>query len=178
MPLSLKPGDLFLSYSPGVVSRMINAIQRFWSSDGKSQYSHAGIILNQAGEVFEAVGEGVNTGDLFHYAGKPVLIARHSEMDLSLFQYSFEKVQRHRGESYPVHRLFLHLFPPLSKWGLGMAVCSELVAELLCFADIMEYWQGVNPDELADMFRHWKGFEIVFEGVLQPAPTSQKSNRC
>lgn len=164
--IPMKPGDLFLSYSPGLVSKMINAIQRFWSADGESKYSHAGIILNEQGDIFEAVGKGISSGAIDHYAGQPVMIARNVNMALPTFQYAFGKVKHRRGEGYPVHRLFLHLFPPLSKWGLGMAVCSELVAEFLCFANVFTFWQGVNPDELADIFRHWKGFEIVFEGTL------------
>jgi len=164
--MDLRPGDQFLSNSPGIVAKMINAIQRFWSADNKSEYSHAGIILNGEGEVFEAVGKGIGNGSLFAYAGKPVMIVRHLEMDLSLFQDAFEQVRKRKGDPYPIHRLFFHLFPPLSRWGFGMAVCSELVAEFLYSAGIMEYWQGVNPDELADIFRHWKGFEIIFEGTL------------
>jgi hypothetical protein len=145
---------------------MINTVQRFWSADGASVYTHAGIVLNQEGVVFEAVGKGITEGNLYHYTGKQVLIARHSDMSLPLFQHAFEKVRTRRGDPYPVHRLFFHLFPPISKWGFGMAVCSELVAELLHYAGVMDYWQGVNPDDLADIFRHWKGFDIAFEDIL------------
>jgi hypothetical protein len=162
----LQPGDLFLVASSGLFSRMINAVQRFWSQDDHSQYTHAGIILNWDGDTFEAVGKGIRKGNLFAYAGKPVLIARHESMTEPLFQEAFEKTYKRCGDPYPVHRLFFHLFPPISKyWGLGMAVCSELVAEFLYFAGILGYWMGVNPDELEEMFRHWKGFEIVYEGI-------------
>lgn len=163
----LQPGDLFLSASPGLVSRMINACQRFWSQDNHAQYTHAGIVVSVWGDVFEAAGKGIADGSLYAYAGKPVLIARHEDMDLSLFQYAINKTYKRRGDPYPVHRLFFHIFPPIAKyWGVGMAVCSELVAEFLYFADILGYWMGVNPDELEEIFRHWKGFKIVYDGIL------------
>ena len=177
MQCELQPGDMFLVASPGFISRMINAVQKFWASDNQAKYSHAGIILNDTGEVFEAVGKGITQGDLYHYAGKPVMIARHSYMDPSLFQAAFKMVQRRRGSPYPIHRLFLHLFPPLAKLGFGMVVCSELVAEFLCFANIMPYWAGVKPDDLAEMFRRWKGFEIVFEGTLPAKGENHDFNR-
>ena len=165
--MDLKPGDLFLTASSGFLYRIIMAIQRFWSQDDQAQYSHAGIVLNQNGDIFEATGKGITEGSFYDHAGKPVLIARHSDMDLALFQHAFEKIYKLRGNPYPVHRLFFHLFPPIAKyWGVGMAVCSELVAEFLYFADILDYWMGVNPEELEEIFRHWKDFEIVYEGIL------------
>lgn len=164
--LDLRPGDQFLSQSKGFLGRAINRFQRFWSQDGVSRYTHAGIIVDEAGAVFEAVGKGVSEGDLYHYAGSLVMIVRHNNMNPGVFQDAFGKIQAHRGAAYPVHRLLFHLFPPLSRFGFGMVVCSELAAKFLYSADILEYWQGVNPDELADIFRHWKGFEIIFEGTL------------
>ena len=167
--MDLKPGDLFLTASPGLVSSLILAMQRFWSQDDHARYTHAGIILDPAGDVFEMAGKGaVADGCLYINAGKPVLIARHETMTPVVFEQAIEKTFRRRGESYPVYRLLLHLFPPLAKyWGVGMAVCSELVAEFLYFSDVLPYWMGVCPDELEEMFRQWKGFEIVYEGILQ-----------
>ena len=167
MKLIIKPGDFFLSSSREWISRMINAIQRFWSQDDISFYSHGGVIVNANGETWEARSKGVDFYHLSDYAGKPVMIARHTDMDLSLFRMAFEKSRKRQGDPYPVHRLIFHIFPPFAKyWGLGMAVCSELVAEFLYFAEILEYWQGINPDELAEVFRNYKGFNIVFEGTL------------
>jgi hypothetical protein len=135
--------------------------------------THSGIVVNHAGDTFEATTKGIAEGSLWTYSGKPVLIARHTDMDLALFQYAFDKTQRRRGEAYPVYRLLFHIFPPLSKYlGGGMTVCSELVAEFLYFADLLEYWMGVNPDELEEIFWNWKGFDIVFEGILPEKETS------
>jgi hypothetical protein len=35
----------------------------------------------------------------------------------------------------------------------------------------MDYWMGVNPDELEEISRHWKGFEIIYEGILPEKET-------
>ena len=167
--MDLKPGDLFLTASPGLVSSLIIAMQRFWSQDDHARYTHAGIILNHAGDVFEMVGKGaVTNGSLYAYKGKPCLIARHEAMTPVAFECAIQKSFKRLGDIYPVHRLLLHIFPPAAKyWGVGMAVCSEMVAEFCYFAGITDYWMGVNPDELEEMFRHWKGFEIVYEGILR-----------
>lgn len=164
----IRPGDLALTSSGGTISSIINAVQRFWSQDNHSQYTHGMICRGHGSDIFEATHKGIKNGDLYAYAGKPVLIARHVSMNLTLFQHAYAKIEKeYTGNPYPVHRLLYHLFPPLAKyWGVGMAVCSELIAKFLYYADILDYWQGVNPDELADMFHYWRGFYIVFEGIL------------
>lgn len=164
----IRPGDVALTSSGGLISDAINGIQRFWSQDNMSIYTHAMVCRGFGSDVFEANHKGVHTGNLSEYAGKPILIARHDDMDLALFQYAFSRLKiEYDGKPYPTYRLFLHLLPPLAKYfGVGLAVCSELAAKFLFYADILDYWQGVNPDELADMFHHWKGFNIIYEGVL------------
>jgi hypothetical protein len=166
MDLDLKPGDVFLVQSPGWVSRWIMAIQRFWSADNAAKYTHSGIITTSNGNTIEMVGKGVVNALLSDHGGKPILIARHDTMDLPTFAAAIPNTHRRLGESYPVYRMLFHLFPPLAKCGVSRVVCSELVAEFLYFSGIIDYWPGVNPDELEEMFRNWKGFEIVYEGNL------------
>jgi len=174
-PFILNPGDSFLVLSPGLVSRIINAIQRFWARDGQSRYTHGGIITDCDGSTFETTRRaGVNCGSLSDYAGKPMLIARHDSIDLNVFLAAFDNIQRHKGDEFPLYRLFFHLFPPLSRIrGFRGAVCSELVAKFFYFAGIFDYWIGVTPDDLSDNFHHWKGFKIVFEGLL---PEKEKAS--
>jgi len=166
--MNLMPGDIFLVFNPTWLGKAINAVQRFWAYDSKSEYSHAGIIIDHQGSTFESSWK-VESKD-FHktYTGKQVLIARHHSMNDVLFEKAFNKsIAQYEGKRYPIHRLIMHIFPPLAKLSVGPAVCSELVALFLYDSYIMPYWKGVNPDTLSDMVRHWRGWRIMFEGKLK-----------
>lgn len=59
--------------------------------------------------------------------------------------------------------------PPLVRyvtpgWRL---VCSEIAAKFLNGAGEDIQWEGVNPDDLHDIFRHWAGYTIIFEGKIE-----------
>ena len=45
-------------------------------------------------------------------------------------------------------------------------VCSERTAKYICLIGAMnEPWAGITPDDLADRFRRWHNFTVIFEGI-------------
>lgn len=169
MEFELKPGDIFCTRNPMWLGRAINGVQRFWSSDGESKYSHAGIILNSDGLTLEALWT-IREQNLFSaYAGCQVLIGRHVNMNPEAFREGMIAVNKYRGRWYPFHRLVFHLFPPAAKYiSTGRyVVCSELAAKFLVAAKCMRQWRGKNPDHLADMIRKWRTWDVVSEGALK-----------
>ena len=163
----LKNGDIFLSVNPMALGRAINAFQRFWSKDGASIYSHAGIISDTNGDTLESLWR-VERQNLFKaYKGKRVLIARHAEMDLRSFYRAYQIiVEEHLDDFYPFYRLVFHMIPPLAKMSVGNVVCSELVAKFLNILGLFPYVSGCNPDNLHDTFIWGRNWEIVYEGVI------------
>lgn len=172
----LQPGDVFGTRNPMALGRMINFIQKLWSKDSASKYSHSGIIIDEDGATFESLWT-LNTGNLFKaYTGKEIIVARPiSKYDKAKLLTRKEKytavkkiIVEHKGQWYPYWRLTLQLIPPLAKivW-FNRPVCSELVAKYLWYIKARHHqWAGTNPDTLADEWRIWKNFEVIFEGKL------------
>lgn len=163
----LKPGDIFLSRNPMALGRAINAVQLFWSTDNQSKYSHAGIVLGESGETLEAL-HTVKHQNLYRdYAGQEILIGRWNYMTRERFDEGMKFIQDRIGKVYPYHRLLFFLLPPIAKYvSIGPLVCSELTAKFLVGADVLAYYKGRNPDDLADIVNHRKQWEKIFEGQL------------
>lgn len=163
----LKPGDIFLTRNPMWMGRVINAVQKFTSKDGKSKYSHAGIITSIQGMTFEALWINKSQSLFKAYAGKEILIARHTNMTADRYLKGWNGVKHHMGKIYAGHRLLFFLIcPPLAKYfSLGLGVCSELTMKFLFRAGLADAWKGWNPDDIHDMISHWKQWEIIFEGI-------------
>ncbi len=165
---ALQAGDIFCTANPMALGRAIVAVQAFWDADGRAEYSHAGLILGPNGTTFEALWTNRRQGLMPAYAGKRIVIGRHKDMVPERFLAGWDKVAHLEGRWYAGHRLLLHLVPPLARLIStgGFAVCSEITAKFLCGAGLMDAWAGKNPDYIADMIRRWKGWSILFEGVL------------
>ena len=171
MDIQVKAGDVFGTKNPMWLGKAINSIQKFWSKDGESKYSHSGIIIDNKGTTFEALWT-VTSKNLFEeHKGDGVIIARpigSSNGGVFDIKRGLMEIFKHKGKIYPFWRLAMHMFPPLSKIApLDRLVCSELTAKYLylCGARHHQY-QGTNPDTLADEWRRWKNFEIIFEGTI------------
>ena len=184
--LILRPGDVFATRNPQALGRGINAVQTWWSKDGKSTYSHAGIIIDEYGTTFEATWT-LKRQDLFKaYAGEKVCIARWYGMTDQTARDALEELMgEHEGKMYPAWRVLLHIVPAIAKyasWGGKFIVCSELVAKFLYiiyqqgngWMDNYGYkWPrhshycGANPDMLSDEWHRWGCWAIVFEDVLE-----------
>lgn len=167
-PLTLHPGDIFLTQNPMMLGRLINYVQAFTSKDNNSQYSHAGVILNYSGITFEALWTNRRQNLFKAYQGKRVLIARHKEMTPKRALAGWHGVKHHEGKIYAGHRLLFFLVcPPLAKYfSLGMAVCSELAMKFICKAGLFDCWRGFNPDDVHDMVAHWADYTVIYEGIL------------
>lgn len=162
----IRQGDIFCSSSKtGVISKLINACQWFWSIDGEATYSHSGIITTHSGTTVEALWNGVRKDNLFtRYAGSQVIIGRMVGCTEEDFFSGYQRILKYMGKEYPYWRLALHIIPPLAKFfhTIDIPVCSELT---WTFVGKGEPW-GITPDIVADRIRNWDLFEVVFEGEL------------
>ncbi len=175
--MDLQTGDVFcVQGNMGAVSSMIRLAERIWSRDNQAVHGHAGIIRNSIGETLEALWT-VKESHLDEYRGKQVIIYRPvQDLDGAFIDPAYlakaygDLLEEHLGRWYPVHRLALHLVPPLAKYiSTGRwLVCSELVAKYLWLIDARDLpYTGVNPDTLADEWRYYFNFQEVFSGIWE-----------
>lgn len=161
-------GDVFAVNSGSKISNMINSVQEWNSPDRQSTYNHAGIIVDGGGRTFEAL-RYLDYYDLKQYEGRPIIIARPIVPTSQAKLEAILKVTHvYRGRGYNYAHLLLFFYPPLARRVniVGVPVCSELTAEYQYLAGCYgNNFKGVSPDQLADEWTNWKGFEIVFEGI-------------
>ena len=173
--IELRPGDvLCVRGDMPVVSAGIRLVEWFWSKDGEATYGHSAIVGTEGGTLLDTLWR-VRWTHISRYAGQQMIIARPTK---TLRGIAITDAARRvilnmvsadgHGRLYPVHRLALHLLPPLAKYcsnGRQM-VCSERTARYLCLIGAMaEPWAGITPDDLADRWRRWSNFDVIFEGV-------------
>jgi len=166
----LKSGDIFCTKNPMWLGKAIIFVEKLHAADNQAEYSHSGIILNEAGCTFEALWTNKKQNIFDAYKGVKVLIGRHKNMTPEAYDKGWDKVKNHEGQWYAGHRLFFFFIPFVAKYiNLGLGVCSELTAKFLAGSGVMEnfYWKGKNPDHIADMIHKWKDWEIIFEGILE-----------
>lgn len=167
--LCIKKGDVFGSTNPMALGKGINAVQRFWSKDAESKYSHSGLICDNNCNTIESLWT-VKSLDFYQaYNGDNVIIARYIGKPWHSIDDSIELIRTlHFGNIYPFWRIFMHIIPPLAKVGVfNRLVCSELCAKYLYYLGARHsQYKGTNPDTLADEWRKWKDFEVIFEGKL------------
>lgn len=161
----LKAGDLFCSSLGQVLGFMINVVQRHKASDNEATFSHAGIVETSEGGIIEACWH-VERSSLFEkYSDGDLLVARYIGMDEENFEEGMGKIKKHIGQFYPVHRLFLHLLGLAKYIHWDRIVCSELVAKFLVGAGARQNWYGVMPDDLADEFRNFRIYDVVYDSM-------------
>jgi len=166
-------GDIFCTENSMYLGRAINVVSALYSSDRKSRYTHAGIMLS-SWETLESLWL-VESHNIFsHYQGKHILIARPIGMTQNSFLQGYNGIKKHIGQIYPIHRLFLHILNLAQFIHWNRLVCSELVAKFLYKSGFRhgEYF-GTSPDMIADEIRYQLNanrtgprYEIIFEGVL------------
>jgi len=165
--IELKPGDIFLTRNPMWLGRLINFVQKFWSQDDNSKYSHAGIIMSKYGDTFESLWT-IKASNLKEYKNKEIIILRFKNMSARRFRNGMNAVFEHKGQLYPFHKLTLMLIPPLGKKiNFGSVVCSELTAKFIKFSGWDIYWKGMSPDGLDDFTKNHRDCDIVFKGVFE-----------
>lgn len=180
--IALKRGDVFCAAGQGPLFWGIRLVQYIHSRDNESTYGHAAMILCSSGDVLDTRWT-VSRTSLDLYRGQKIIIARPIGKDTpdSSLQDIDHSHQSHilvnienscKGKWYPVHRLALHLIPPLAKFlHIGRwSVCSERVAQYLnSIGARNKAVGGTTPDMLADEWRRWRNFDIIYEGVWDSA---------
>jgi hypothetical protein len=169
MKLELRPGDTFAVDCKSFMDILINFFQKFFSADNKSEYGHCGVITDTDGDTIES-NKTINRYNIWkEYIGKKVLIVRADKMDEARFKTGIKSVEGMIGKIYPLHRFvffILHIakYVSVKNW----LVCSELVAKFLCYAEIRHcQYPGTDVDTLVDEWRNYRGYTIIFEGVLK-----------
>jgi len=176
---AIRMGDVFCVDSNSILSAAIRKVTGFWSSDGSSEYNHAGVIIDHTGRTFETLWT-ARENVLDAYDNKLILIVRPIiDVDGELIEdtqkaHGIQKMRNTKeGALYPVHRLFLHFIPPLARYfSTGRYdICSELVTSEYLKPPPMNAWrgsaEGINPDVLADRLRSSRLYETIFEGELK-----------
>jgi hypothetical protein len=184
MDIEIRAGDIFCTRCPAALGRAINTCQAVMSRDGKSYYSHAGILIDNKGTTFEALGWRIRSQNLFEaYNNQEVVIARWEGMTQEIFDSVFDILKKDEGKIYPAWRLPLNIVPFVGKYtsiGKRFLVCSEEVGKFLylVFRDHgyeskggycwprHKWYTGTSPDTLSDEWHRWKEYEIIFEGKL------------
>lgn len=167
MKIKLEKGDVFLTRNPMMLGRIINSVQKFWSQDNKSIYSHAGVIISENGDTFEALWT-IKAAHLKEYKNKEIVIYRYKNMNSKKFKNGMESILENKGQIYPFHRLVLMIIPPLSKYiNFGMAVCSEIFGKFLAGAGVDVKWEGMTPDSAHDFVKNHRDFDVVFQGKFK-----------
>ena len=171
----LQPGDQ-ICVTGGMfgVSAGIRLVERFWAKDNEACYGHCAIVGTPGGTLLDTLWT-VRWTHISRYAGQQMIIARPVKTLRGLVitdaakSVALEMISAaDHGRIYPVHRIPLHLFWPLPKFlSAGrQKVCSERTAKYLCLIGAMdEPWAGITPDDLADRFRRWHNFDVIFEGT-------------
>ena len=166
--LSIMQGDFFGVQTDGI-GVGIRFFERIWSSDNKAIYNHSGLILDSKGTTLEALWK-VKSQNLYDaYEGSQIIIARFTGDGFRTADDALKMIKdEYSNKWYPVWRIPLHMIPCFAKLNyFGLAVCSELAAKYAWLRGARhEQWPGTNPDTLADEWKHWKTYQIIFEGIL------------
>ena len=172
----LQPGDVACTRGTmPVVSAGIRLMEQIWAEDNEATYGHSFIVADDNGAILDTLWR-VQWRMIDRYHGEQIIIARPSytvrgwEISAVSKAIGLEAVAAESiGRVYPIHRLALHMLPPLAKYfSVGtLLVCSERTAKYLTIIGARgDVYSGINPDTLADEWRRWKNFDVIFEGVL------------
>jgi len=164
--LNLKPGDLCVVKTNSAIAGTVNAAQRFLSRDGKAEYNHALLIVDETGKTFESLLR-IDHYHLSQYVGCPVWIVRNTAMDDVRFSAGYRAVLKYDGKLYPFWRLPMHFLRLAQYIHWSYPVCSELLGVFLNKAGLFTStgW-GWSPDDLADLWGESKYYETLYKGVL------------
>ena len=168
MKIQLQPADFVLVNSRSIMGRGISLAEKR-NALGDSQYIHAFNIEDTEGGTIDTLLE-LRRGNINEYAGCPVLIGRYSDANNAWPTQALRQIARDIGQVYPVYRLVLDFFGIGRFFRTKRIVCSERVAKFLYFLTGMkafQNWYGWEPSDLADVAKHWREFEVVYEGVWE-----------
>ena len=139
--MNLQPGDILLVDWKSAFTRIVAWFQSE-NPEAIPRWTHAAIIKNARGGIFQAVLAENRNGQIGEYCGSPVMIGRFTGDLADSFTRAFGRVAGiHYGENYPWYRLVPGCSEPGaqdSKQGSGMfRAChsSLLFTGLHCFND-------------------------------------------
>jgi hypothetical protein len=163
----LQPGDQFAVRTGGFIADAIIAVEHIYSEDHEACKNHAGIILDEKGNTFEAL-QKIGMYNLSAYKGCEIIIARHINMTDERFQAGLKAVAKYEGRAYPWWRLGLYLFGFADNLHrIDRPVCSELNGKFEMGASLRQHCWGLTPDNLVDEWRSSTYYQIIYEGVWQ-----------
>lgn len=151
-----------------LLSKAILKAQALHAEDGAARYSHTGIILGSNGATLEALST-IRSENLFeYYQGCSVIIGRHEGMTDERFVEGISAIEDQIGKPYPWYRLFAHLFPAIAIHfnASDRLTCAALASKFFWGCELLSYYEGMNPDKVADMIRDHKRWLTVYEGRL------------
>lgn len=166
--ITLQRGDIFCVRGDTLLAKIILAVQAAFSTDGKAEYSHTGIIVDTSGITLEALSTIRNEHLYEKYRGFPVIIGRHQDMTEERFLNGMDFIQDQVGKRYPWWRLLMRLNPAAATHVnlTGRLDCAALACKFLKGCGLIGYFQGMVPDTVAEMIINHKRWIIVYEGRL------------
>ncbi|MDD2778498.1 MAG: hypothetical protein PHI16_06390, partial [Methanocellales archaeon] len=157
----LKRGQEFLTRGdPSILVNGINVAQKFWASDNESFYNHAGIIVSDKGDTFEALWK-LDHYNLDQRIGDEVLIVERLDLTPEMIEKGIKAVEKYDGVRYPILRLPLHLLHLAKFIHWKYPVCSELTAKYEYEMGVRQQWWGIMPDNLADEGKISRYYKII-----------------
>jgi len=166
--IELRPGDVFAEGTEAFFGKLIRLRDKMRSNDCEATFNHCGVIVDSTGGTFESRRR-IQGYNLKNCVGNHIIIVRPVAQDFSKLAAMRKIIRSYDGKAYPWYRIILHaITPTLARWlhHSGVPVCSELVAEYLYLIGVRHpnFW-GTTPDTLADEWRHWREYEIIFDGT-------------
>jgi hypothetical protein len=181
VPISVAlPGDFLLTHSSGIYGRLIRFGEaiRYWGQDKVfAHWSHAAIFVNDAGDIIEALGGGVQQRNISVYQGTEYVVVRLPATVSALDREEAVEFARFcLNDSYgwlTIVSIGLCLLSG-AKFGFGVdgqQICSALVAR--CLERIGEIFTEGEPWRLmpADLAKH---FDVRLTGEKGQSPDPDK----
>jgi hypothetical protein len=171
-----RPGDFILTHSSGIYGRLIRFGEaiRYWGADRVfAHWSHAAIFVNEAGDIIEALGGGVQQRNISVYHGTEYVVVHLPATTTPLDrQQAVEFADFSLNDPYGwltiVSVALCLLTGAKFSFGVdGQQICSALVAR--CIERIGEIFPQCEPWHLtpADLAKH---FDVRLTGERGRAP--------
>ena len=168
--MTYRAGDVFVTTGSGLFDRIVQFGQHWRFPELDAKWSHAGIIVSDAGDTVEAEASGVGRFQLTPQRVVGIIAIEPAAARLQVAKFALSRVGRHYGWA-TIACLVLRLLPPdrLTFGVSGDYVCSGLAATAMASAglDMGDTPADTYPAQLAawaDQHAAWSCFGVM------PAP--------
>ena len=129
----MKPGDIILTHSSGLVGWAIRAGERIRDPLNTTQWNHAGVIIDRFGATVEALGSGVKFSNVDKHPVRVVIDTGLSDADrLQVVDWAISVVGRPYGYLTIASIALDLLSPAFFHFRSGETlICSQLAAKAL-----------------------------------------------